>query len=98
MLSDLRYAIRSLRRSPGFTIVAILTLGLGIGANTTVFSWMEGLVLQPLPLVRDPSRLVSVSLLSAKLMRTPLDSSLVSSAARRMALDNVVASKVTFLS
>jgi predicted permease len=64
MLTDLRYAIRSLRRSPGFTIVAIMTLGLGIGANTTVFSWMEGLVLQPLPLVRDPSRLVSVSFVS----------------------------------
>jgi predicted permease len=64
MLTDLRYAIRSLRRSPGYTLVAVLTLGLGIGANTTVFSWMEGLVLQPLPLVRDPSRLVSVSFLS----------------------------------
>jgi hypothetical protein len=64
MLTDLRYAIRALRRSPGFTIVAILTLGLGIGANTTVFSWMEGLVLQPLPFVRDSSRLVSVSFVS----------------------------------
>ena len=64
MLTDLRYAIRSLRRSPGYTIVAVLTLGLGIGANTTVFSWMEGLVLQPLPLVRDASRLVSVSFVS----------------------------------
>jgi predicted permease len=65
MLSDLRYALRSLRRSPGFMAIAVLTLALGIGANTTVFSWMEGLVLDPFPLVRDPSRLVSVSLVSS---------------------------------
>jgi predicted permease len=61
---DLRYAIRSLKRNPGFTLVAVLTLALGIGANTTVFSWMEGLVLDPFPAVRDPSRLVSVKLLT----------------------------------
>jgi predicted permease len=64
VLSDLRYAIRSLRRSPGYTIVAVLTLGLGIGANTTVFSWMEGLVLNPFPTVREPSQLVSVKTLT----------------------------------
>jgi len=62
MLSDLRYAIRSLRRSPGFTLVAVLTLALGIGANTTVFSWMEGLVLDPFPVVREPDRLVAITL------------------------------------
>ncbi|MEO8564669.1 MAG: ABC transporter permease [bacterium] len=60
MLNDLRYAVRSLRRSPAYTIVVVLTLGLGIGANTTAFSWMEGLVLNPFPLVREPSRLVTV--------------------------------------
>ena len=64
MLTDLRYAIRSLRRTPGYTIIAVLTLGLGIGANTTVFSWMEGLVLNPFPTVRDPSRLVSVKVVT----------------------------------
>jgi len=43
-------------------LIAVLTLALGIGANTTVFSWMEGLILNPFPAVRDPSRLVSVKI------------------------------------
>lgn len=64
MLSDLRYAFRALRRNPGFTAIAVLTLALGIGANTTVFSWMEGLVLNPFPAVRDPSRLVTVKVVT----------------------------------
>lgn len=64
MLSDLRYAFRALRRNPGFTAIAVLTLALGIGANTTVFSWMEGLVLNPFPAVRESSRLVSVKLMT----------------------------------
>jgi predicted permease len=56
---DLRHAFRSLRRSPGFTAVALLTLGLGIGANTTIFSVINALFLTPLP-VSDPERVVSV--------------------------------------
>lgn len=64
MLTDLRYAFRALRRNPGFTTIAVLTLALGIGANATVFSWMEGLVLNPFPSVREPSRLVSVKLMT----------------------------------
>ena len=59
LISDIRFALRSLVRSPSFAITAVLALGLGIGSTAGVFSLLEGVVLRPLP-YRDPSRLVTI--------------------------------------
>ena len=60
MLPDLRYALRALRNRPTFAAVAILTIAIGIGANTTIFSWLRSLVLNPLPKAVDPARIVAI--------------------------------------
>src|SRR5580765_1186567 len=58
---DTTYAVRMLRRSPGFSLLAILCLTAGIGANAAVFSWIEGILLRPYPLVADQDRLFAVT-------------------------------------
>ncbi len=59
-LQDLRFGFRMLRRSPGFSLLAILCLTLGIGANAAVFSWIEGILFRPYPAVTHQERLVAV--------------------------------------
>src|SRR5437879_6511005 len=59
-LQDLRFGLRMLRRSPGFSILAILCLTLGIGANAAVFSWIEGILFRPYPAVAHQERLVAI--------------------------------------
>jgi hypothetical protein len=59
-MQDFRYALRTLRRQPAFTLVAVLTLTLGIGANTAIFTLLYQALLRPLP-YRDAGRLVFIS-------------------------------------
>ena len=59
MIADLRFAVRQLRKNPGYAATAILVLGLGLAASVAIFAFVDAALLQPLA-YRDPSRLVSV--------------------------------------
>src|SRR5262249_9810050 len=59
---DVKYALRIIVKSPGYAAITILTLALGIGANTTIFSWINASLLNPIPGVANPSDVVTLSL------------------------------------
>jgi predicted permease len=62
LLQDCKYGFRVIKKSPGFAAIAILTLALGIGANTTIFSWINSTLLNPVPGLARPSEVVSLTL------------------------------------
>src|SRR5215470_15948507 len=65
LLRDIHFAIRSFLKAPGFTVVAILTLALGIAANTAVFSWVDSLLLRPFPGATDGGSLAVMQTVTA---------------------------------
>src|SRR4030095_4980108 len=71
MLNEIRYAARTLRQNPGFAITAIISAALAVGANSTIFSYADGMLLRPLP-VPNPSQVVTLRSLPPTVSSLPL--------------------------
>ena len=70
-LQDVRYGLRMLGKNPGFAAVAILTIAVGIGSSTTIFSWVRAVLLNPLPGASQPERVVALEMLTPSGEWTP---------------------------
>src|SRR5215831_8661577 len=70
-MDDIRYVFRTLGRSPGFAVAAVISIALAIGANSTIFSFANGLLLRPLP-VPDPAQLVTLRTIGPSVRSAPV--------------------------